>query len=333
MHKSVPNTLLVIKNRALGDSVITLGTIQYLKELLPKTKIIYAVPNWIKPLYDNVNSAADEVISLNFKDMGNWIDSYQILKNKEVDTVLELFQSGRTAKFFKAVKLLGGPKYYFHNHHKKEGPVHDQGIIKSNIQRDLDAAWTYFGGEEEVPIFSNYHPQIRPHTSVEKENLIILGVVATRQTKMWPLSSFLKVAKLIKESHPTFKVVIPLGPQDQRLEAELVHLGLPENVTLVKAPLNELPELFSRAQAYAGNDTGIKHICAALNVPTITLFGPEPPLEWHPYNIDEHPFFYKEPLECRTRNAHYCGLSTCDSMICLNEFKPEEVYQELLKFI
>jgi heptosyltransferase-2 len=332
MKTSAPKNLLVIKNRALGDSVITFGVIQYLKEILPETNIVYAVPNWIKPLYDNLNSSADKIITLDFKDFSSWRKSRNILKEERIDTVLELFQSGRTAKFFKVNSLLAGPKYYFHNHHNKTGVVHDQGVIKANIQRDLDAAWTFFS-DGEIPHYKNYSPKLMTKQEVAKEKKIIFGVVATRETKMWPLTSYRDLARMIQKEKPDYRIEIPLGPGDQKIERERLRLGLPDNSKIIKVKLDQLPLELATAEVYAGNDTGLKHICAAQDIPTITLFGPEPPKEWHPYNVEEHPFFFREPLECRTKDAHYCGLSTCDSMICLNNFTPDQVYQKLLGFI
>ena len=84
----------------------------------------------------------------------------------------------------------------------------------------------------------------------------------------------------------------------------------------------------AEANVYIGNDTGLKHLAIALGLKTYTFFGPEPPNEWHPYDQNSHPFFYIEDLECRTQNAHYCGLSECNSMICM-DFKIESVYERV----
>ncbi len=46
--------ILVIKNRALGDAILTLGAIQYLSALMPEAQITYAVPGWVDPLFSDV---------------------------------------------------------------------------------------------------------------------------------------------------------------------------------------------------------------------------------------------------------------------------------------
>lgn len=326
MKKNTPKTLLVIKNRALGDSVITLGTLQYLRDTLKETEIIYGVPSWIYPLYKNVQTPAHKVIPLDFKTMGDWWDSYKAIKAFEIDTVLELFQSGRTSKFFNLVSKTSHIKYFFHNHHKKKGDVFDQGVIKSNIQRDLDAAWTFFGDPNTRPQFLDYTPSMQ--AIVEKKNQITFGVIATRETKMWPMQYYCDLAKLIQSYDPKLKIIIPLGPGDQKLEDQIYELQFPENCYIIKEKLNRLPLLLAESKLYIGNDTGQKHISIAMNVPTLSFFGPEPPAEWHPYPTDKHPYFFKEGLECRTRTAHFCGLSTCDSMICLNQFMAREVFEK-----
>ena len=199
MKKSIPKTLLIVKNRALGDSVMTLATMQYLKDKLPNTKLLYGVPKWIAPLYDNVQTVADEIIPIDFSGPLKWSQMKSLYHQKKVDTVLELFQSGRTAIFFKLWSFFAGPKYYYHNHHLKEGKIYDQGIIKANIQRDLDAAWTFFGDEPQPPNYLNYCPKMTVKKTNEYNHAIILGVVATRKTKMWPLKSYASLAHLFEK--------------------------------------------------------------------------------------------------------------------------------------
>lgn len=328
MKKSIPKTLLVVKNRALGDSVMGLSTIQYLRDTLPDTTIIYAVPKWIFPLYKN---CGHKVIALDFKTLGDWLESRRIIKEHNIDTVFELFQSGRTAKFFKIWRLFGGPHYNFHNHHSKEGLVFDQGVIKSNIQRDLDGAWTFFGHGSGPPSFLDYPPVLDISDKASKLQIVI-GVVATRETKMWPLSSYGLLTHLIQKNFPKHKIVIPLGPGDNLIEEELKGI-ISSNTEFLKVPLDRLPLELAGSSLYVGNDTGLKHLCVSLGVSTYTLFGPEPPTEWHPYDSSLHPFYFREPLECRTKSAHYCGLQTCDSMICLNTLSPENLSEKISSLI
>jgi ADP-heptose:LPS heptosyltransferase len=46
--------------------------------------------------------------------------------------------------------------------------------------------------------------------------------------------------------------------------------------------LAEVAEMLSAASAYAGNDSGITHLAAALGVPTVAVFGPTDATMWGP---------------------------------------------------
>ena len=125
------------------------------------------------------------------------------------------------------------------------------------------------------------------------------------------------------------KIIIPLGPHDNEIEKTLKPL-VPANTLFIKEPLAQLPLSLHGCERYIGNDTGIKHLCVALGIPTYTLFGPEPPTEWHPYDSEKHPYYYLSPLECRTKYAHYCDLRNCQSMICLNTLTVESLFKKII---
>ncbi|WP_196801767.1 glycosyltransferase family 9 protein [Bacteriovorax sp. BSW11_IV] len=332
MEKNIKN-ILIVKNRAMGDSIMGLSTVSYLRGLYPESKIYYALPGWIAKLYKNVKTDADEVIAFDLKGMKDWFANWKKLDGLNIDLVYEMHQSGRTAKFFKFYTFWKRIPYFFHNHHLKSGTkVFDQGVIKAVIQRDLDGVYTYLGNEDGYPKYLDFEPLMKPLSGEWiQEKKIIFGVVATRETKMWPLNFYVSLARMIYEYNPKIKIEIPLSQSsaDLKIKEQLNELGLPNNTHIVHYGLDVLPEKIAQAKLYIGNDTGIKHLAIATGVKSYTLFGPEPPNEWHPYDEMKHPYFYREGLECRTRDAHYCGLSTCDSMICLNEIRPEFVFSTI----
>ena len=147
------------------------------------------------------------------------------------------------------------------------------------------------------------------------------------------MESYRDLAELIYKDDPEMRIIIPLGPGDEELEDQIYDLNFPRNCFIIKEKLDQIPRVLAESKLYIGNDTGLKHISIAVGVKTLSFFGPEPPTEWHPYSNKEHPYYFKDELECRTRKAHYCGLSVCDSMICLSGFTPTDVFQDYLKVI
>lgn len=308
--------LLLVKKRALGDSIMGLAAIQYLKSIHPSWKISYAVPAWVYPLYKNVKTAADEIIPI-----GKTFDFYSRILEIKPEAIHEMHQSGSSAKLLKTYALLKNIPYTFHNHHYHgESKIPDQGKPIAAIQRDLNGVFAFWGNQS-LPQFLDFKPKIKTGKT-NKTKRIIIGAVATRETKMWPLEYVRALTKMLQ--HNGYEVSIPIGPSDHLVKQAL------HDLPLVQIPLKDLPQYFSDSLLYVGNDTGIKHLAVAVGIPTLTFFGPENPSEWHPYR---DPYFFIEPLECRTRLAHYCGLSTCDSMICLNQFTPEIVFNRLKQML
>ncbi len=325
-------TILVVKNRAMGDGVISLSACQYLKQLAPDAEIILGVPSWFSPLFNQVQTVCSKFIGIDLSGISGWLKLWRDLKENNVDIVFELFQSGRTAKFFEIYSFFNKCEYFYHNHHlNSHQSIHDHGVIKANIQRDLDGIYTYWG--DKIPDHLEYRPQMTVEGEDKNDRLVTLGVVATRETKMWPIENYITLARMLKENK--FKVQVPVAKTktDQLIKEKIINLGGNKYIDFLEVSLSDLPREISKSSFYIGNDTGIKHISVALGLKTLTLFGPEPPLEWHPYNEKYHKFLYKDGLECRTLKAHFCGLSTCESMICLNQFSPEQVYAKFQSLV
>jgi len=101
-------------------------------------------------------------------------------------------------------------------------------------------------------------------------------------SKFWPAERFAQIAdRLVK----TYNAVVAISVAPNRIE-ETIASGIcasSENklVNLARNPLSlgELKALFADASLVITNDTGPRHIAAALGCNTITLFGPNNP-EW-----------------------------------------------------
>lgn len=312
-----------------------LSSVQYLRVLYPQANIIYAVPQWVAPLYEQTSSAASAIYPLRINSLKDIYQLFRDLKKLKIDHIHEMQQSGRGAKIFKLLSILLRVPYTFHNHHLKHSTgVIDQGITKPILQRDLDGVYSFLGSGE-IPNFLEFTPTLKPCESISKKQRIIFGVVATRKTKMWPLNYYVELAKLIEREYPQFEVGIALSKSaaDLQIKKELEELNPPLNVKIEHISLKDLPSYFAQSSFYIGNDTGQKHLAIAMGLKSFTFFGAEPVLEWHPYDYKKHPYFFIEELACRTRTAHFCALDVCDlaesNMQCLKLLSPEKIFQEI----
>lgn len=121
-----------------------------------------------------------------------------------------------------------------------------------------------------------------PHPlSPSPSPLVVLHPGAGGRHKRWPTERFAALADRFAEIG--CEVAITRGPADDDAVATLgshVHLARPE--ILAGLPLDELARILSRASLFVGNDSGITHLAALLDVPTLAIFGPFDPVYWAP---------------------------------------------------
>jgi ADP-heptose:LPS heptosyltransferase len=79
------------------------------------------------------------------------------------------------------------------------------------------------------------------------------------------------------------QVVFVLGPVEcekwDRASVAALRRDLP---VLLNPPLRTLAGVLAEAEGYAGNDSGVSHLAAAVGAPTVALFGPTRPEHFAP---------------------------------------------------
>jgi heptosyltransferase III len=100
--------------------------------------------------------------------------------------------------------------------------------------------------------------------------------------KNWPAQAFLRVMRELHAGRKVFFLILQ-GPADEQAAAELLAglAGLPyEKLENFDLPL--VAALLSKCALFIGNDSGMAHVAAALDVPTVAVFGPTDPEVWGP---------------------------------------------------
>lgn len=104
---------------------------------------------------------------------------------------------------------------------------------------------------------------------------ILLHIGSGSPRKNWPLDRFKAVYDQLRamDLNPVFL----LGPAERHRETDLKGWAY-----LIPQDLIVLHECLKNADAYIGNDSGVTHLSAYLQLPTVAVFGPSDPLRWHP---------------------------------------------------
>lgn len=97
----------------------------------------------------------------------------------------------------------------------------------------------------------------------------------TWDTKHWPEIYWRELAERL--GHAGIDVRLPWGNPAEQARAERIAAGLKNAQVLPKLNLAGVAGVLAQAKACVAVDTGLGHLAAALDVPTISLFGPTNP--------------------------------------------------------
>lgn len=97
----------------------------------------------------------------------------------------------------------------------------------------------------------------------------------TWATKHWPAIYWRQLAE--RASAHGWQVRVPWGSLTERERAERIVAGIPGASILPRLTLTDLAAELAEASACIAVDTGLGHLAAALDVPTLSLFGPTNP--------------------------------------------------------
>ncbi len=145
---------------------------------------------------------------------------------------------------------------------------------------------------------------------------VVLNANAGRLSleRRWPAERFAELARrLVTEDG--LRVVLVGAPAERAHVARVAALArpLPHGFLLDLAgelSIDELVALLERANAVVSNDSGPMHVAAALETPTVGLFGPETPVMYAPLGTRARAL-WEPPICSPCINVHDNKLATC----------------------
>lgn len=72
------------------------------------------------------------------------------------------------------------------------------------------------------------------------------------------------------------------GPADEEVLERIRELGVWDVPVIQQQSLTTLAGILAQAKLYVGHDSGVTHLAAALQIPTVAIFGPTDPVQWAP---------------------------------------------------
>ncbi|HLB57655.1 MAG TPA: lipopolysaccharide heptosyltransferase I [Gammaproteobacteria bacterium] len=107
------------------------------------------------------------------------------------------------------------------------------------------------------------------------DNYFVFLHGTTWDTKHWPEAYWIELATIANQNG--FLVKLPWGNITERERAERIATACPHVEVLPRLDLIGIATILAAAKAVVAVDTGLGHLAAALNVPTVSLYGPTNP--------------------------------------------------------
>lgn len=363
-----PRKVLAIKLRALGDTVLMTAPLMELRSAMPAAEIHALVLKPWAPILE-YHPAVDRVISYERHPEATARAKALArlalrLRPERYDCVV-CFHASPSSSMLAFATGAKVRAIHFHGHGHKNRystvTIPGKGTLKPIIERDMDTVRALG-----IHVPAGRLPRIAlqaAEVSEARERLRRMGLDgpclglalgASRPTKQWPVERYAALAVAWCRSKPGGTALALTGPGEPTLSHEFLqavdtHLSATLGELAARAPvrgriasetglgLRQLAAVLGSLSVLAGNDSGPRHIAVAVGTPTVTLFGPEHPFEWHPYPQERHPLLFVDNLACRRDNdpgmPAWCGLHECvaEQHKCMRQIGVDAVLADCLR--
>jgi len=296
--------ILIIKLGAVGDVIHTLPVLETLRYCFPQAHIGWAVEETAAPIVEG-NPALSELIPLSRKNLRGvsgllyfrgWL---RALCEKRFDTALDahnLFKSGVIAYGSGASIRIGFKKFregnflfmnrwikpasrYRHAVEKYLCLLEPLGIQEAQWVVRFPLNWRPQGADR-IERFWAQEGFDRP--GIKNDAVVAINPGASWPSKRWMPDRYARVADRLVKEHGV-RILIAWGPGERALADGVARSMSEKAVIAPETDLKQLTALIKRCRLLVTGDTGPLHIAAALEVPTVSLFGPSDPARNGPY--------------------------------------------------
>jgi lipopolysaccharide heptosyltransferase II len=352
--------ILVVRLRSIGDTALSTPSLNALRRFLPEAQIDILLEDWVAPVLDGFE-AIDNVLTVS-KEFRERAKLARNIRKTKYDVAINL-HGGTTAGFFVRAS---GAKYRIGYEDYQYGFLYNRKLSSAS---DFWKQEKTHSAEQQLALlgFVGVPVEDRPKTcltvtsealsSLEKKlvrekgrggereqdrtdsqlgtwglglgtKFALLHPVAAFETKQWATENFAKVADFLSENG--FEVIAIATKKEREVLEKLKTLSDSPVITFDDLSLPEITALADRSKIFVGNDSGIAHIAAAVQTPSVVIFGSSNRDHWRPWTDAPHEIVYEE-FACQPCAGYYC--KEFDEPKCILSVKIESVLESLKRLI
>jgi heptosyltransferase-2 len=328
-----PKKILVVQPSWVGDAVMATPTLRAIRQLYPQAHISYLMKRYVKPVFTGM-PWADRLITYRAgktqKKAGKGLfDLANRLRSAKFDLAILLpnsLQSALVCKMANIPRIAGYERdargFLLSDKliaYKERGKLVPTPIIKTYLgiarylgshERDLKMELFVTESEKrdssELLSRCGLNPDVdRPAASGNPPLILLNPGAQFGAAKCWPPEYFANLAdRFIDELGAT--ILISGAPRERMILDTIIQSMRGKAMDLLAhgSTLGSLKDVIRRCDLVVTNDTGPRHMAAALDVPVVTIFGPTHP-EWTEIYF---------PKERKVAVKVFCG--PCQKKIC-----------------
>lgn len=330
--------ILVIKTRAIGDTVIWTSALAKLRKAYPEAEI-HALTFSINKDILLRSQFINELHLVDATSKWSLVKKLFELRRYNFDLLLGFHVSGTLCKFS---WLVGAPEVVLHHHSRHTTPrfstrqVPYPGNLEDAITRDyrvLEALGlparphepTKLDLSQDETEWAQKHSRevIQAANGDPDKKRFIFLPGASYSLKIYPKDLWIPVLRKIRDEG----VYQPLVLCDRKISKEW---NLPELCKDLQVPLidsvslRQFIALISTGNIALSNDSSPGHIAAALGVRTHFLFGPACIGDWFCYDKNQHTY-HRVDVPCRSEGPRdreafqFCTVTSCSHHSCMRK--------------
>lgn len=289
-------SVLVVRLRSIGDTVLATPSLHALRRFLPHARIDVLLEDWVAPLLEG-SKDVDRVLTVRRKSQSSRLRVARKLRAEGYDVAYNLHGGSTAALLVRAsgarhrVGYAGYAYAALHNHAAPpSAELWGRERIHSAEQQLALVGWTG------VPVTDRPGSHLfvtDAAASVVEQRLkgeagfaqgqpfALMHPAAAFDTKTWAAANFARIVEhLAARGLPTIAVA---GPGEEKVLDEVRAQVSQPLAGFTDLSLPELTALAARASFFIGNDSGVAHVAAAVQTPQVVIFGSSNVVHWRPW--------------------------------------------------
>ena len=340
--------ILLIRLSSLGDIVLTSPAIRAVRQHFPQARISMLVAEQSADLLTE-NPHLDEVIPFDRKakgkDTGEMRRVIRLLRDRDFDLAIDFQRKFRTS----LIAYLSGARCRV-GYHQPNGflctvrvPDRNNKAIRAKRIASAHAINCYFEMLHAIGVEATDRTLELFITDADRafsdEIIATKGIEADRpkvglfpgagwELREWMPERFAAIGDRVAK-HFDAQVLLFGGPHEGELVQQVEDLMTTEAISLVGSlHIRQLAALIEQCNLFVTNDTGPMHVAAAMQTPTVALFGPGDHIRFQPLDPIHTTIRHHVPCNPCKQFTNKCKNNICMKLITVDEVW-ETVHQNL----